>query len=107
MNYQLLAIYFISLCCISSAYEILKEIIRNTTNGQIRGIVVKSKYKAEVFFGVPYAEAPLGKLRFQVILCNLLFILHIINIDYSTRNRPRIGTRPEIVQNQRTCVINL
>ncbi|KAH8310441.1 hypothetical protein KR044_001371, partial [Drosophila immigrans] len=43
------------------------SLIRNTTHGLVRGALVKSIYDDEyyVFDGIPYAQPPLGPLRFK------------------------------------------
>jgi carboxylesterase type B len=47
--------------------------------GKIQGLTVElnSTFKVEIFYGVPFAEPPVGDNRFEVSLCllNHLFII--------------------------------
>ena len=42
--------------------------VRSTKYGKVKGIVerVHGRHRIEKFFGIPYARAPVGKLRLEV-----------------------------------------
>ena len=48
-----------------------QRIIVNTKLGEVEGVLEKSRAGRQYFsfYGIPYAEAPVNQLRFQVKLC--------------------------------------
>lgn len=64
MFVQKLLLSFLIFAAISSATEYVN---RTTKYGRIIGKLIEiSDLKAEVFLGVPYAQPPVGTLRFEV-----------------------------------------
>lgn len=63
---------------IDSKDSSLNTVLVTTKNGQFEGFLVKANRKSpeaysSVFLGIPYAEAPIGKLRFKVFFLSILF----------------------------------
>jgi len=52
------------LICLSGA----QHVILNTSQGALQGTIEKSRADRQffAFYGIPYAEPPLGELRFEV-----------------------------------------
>jgi len=62
-SYGLILIVFLSLC----EAIISDDLIVETTKGKIRGVTLKSATNkdVDVWYGVPYAQPPVGDLRFR------------------------------------------
>ncbi len=61
--------FVIALLLIGIHVNAQDTIVVDTKNGPVRGsIVAANGHKAARFLGIPYAEAPVGKLRFQVLI---------------------------------------
>lgn len=82
---QFLWCYLVLVVVIADGNKLYKTI--ETHNGLIRGIPSKTLLKNIDYFafrGIPYAEAPIGELRFKVIIFSFkLFLLSSINENYT------------------------
>lgn len=70
-----------------NSYKMSEKVIIAVNEGKVRGIKQSSTFsKAEYysFFGIPYAEQPVGNLRFQVFIQfeHLLFIINRQRFKY-------------------------
>ena len=62
---SLLRLGWLAVCCCQA---VVASPVIVSTLGQMRGMVVGTKQGAlvDVYYGVPYAKPPVGKLRFKV-----------------------------------------
>lgn len=58
---------------IQIAYDDVVELEQGLVRGHL--LLTPSNTSFRAFQGIPYAEPPLGELRFQVLFCSLLIIL--------------------------------
>ncbi len=71
------------------------DIIVNTSQGSLKGTLEKSRNGSDIFafYGIPYAEPPVGKLRLKVILELTYSCIYIKRFEKLLKN-------PEIFQIQ-------
>lgn len=57
-----------------------EEPIADTKCGPVQGFsMLTDRGAVNVFLGIPYAEPPVGELRFEVNFCNHFFLLNVVN----------------------------
>ncbi len=78
-----LVAFAIALLLIGVHVNAQDTIVVDTKNGPVRGsIVAANGHKAARFLGIPYAEPPVGKLRFQVLMVFMLLLERIMFDEY-------------------------
>ena len=64
---KILNILLLTALCVVNNSVARDYSVRTTSTGKVKGLVERYKHQnIEKFLGIPYASAPVGKLRFEV-----------------------------------------
>ena len=64
---MLLCFFLMTIMCTVDKCVARDYSIRTTNHGKVKGVIERYKHqKIEKFLGIPYASAPVGKLRLEV-----------------------------------------